>query len=100
MRKALIIISVVIGLVALWFGIGFWTLIEEGNAELRSVVVRAKILDNQNLLNSSEYKVRFKYDGLYYRNAFQAYGRVFAKNDSVTVKIDSKNPLEYCELIY
>jgi uncharacterized protein YdgA (DUF945 family) len=100
MHKALIIISVIIGLVALWFGIGFWTLIEEGNSELRSVVVRAKILDNQNVLNSSEYKVRFKYDGIYYQNAFQAYGLVFAKNDSVTVKIDSKNPLEYCELIY
>jgi cytoskeletal protein RodZ len=36
MRRVLLIALAVLMLVIIWFGIGFWTFIQEENAELRS----------------------------------------------------------------
>ena len=98
-RRGSIILLLAISLVILLVGVGFKASADEKNTELRSVVLRAKIVDNQCYKSNSEYRVRFKYNSIYYTNSLQANHNIFKLNDSVDIKIDSRSPLEYCELI-
>jgi hypothetical protein len=98
-RRVSIILLSVVSLFILLVGVGFKTFVDEENAELRSVVVRAKIIDDQWYRNNSEYKIQFKYNGVYYTRSLQANHNIFKLGDSVDIKIDSRSPLEYCELI-
>ncbi len=98
-RRIIIILLSVVSLCILLVGVGIKTLADEENAELRSVIVRAKIIDDQRYRSNSEYKIQFKYNGIYYTNAIQANHNIFKLGDSVAIKIDSRSPLEYCELI-
>jgi hypothetical protein len=97
-RISITLLSIVI-LGILLFGVALKSFADEENAELRSVVVRAKIVDDQRCRSNSEYKVWFRYNDIYYTNSLQANHNIFKLSDSVDIKIDSRSPLEYCELI-
>jgi hypothetical protein len=86
-----------IALAILLIGLVFKLFVDEENAELHRVILRAKIIDDRRRKSASEYGVTFKYNGIYYNTALQADGRVFKLNDSVEIRIDSRNFLEYCE---
>jgi hypothetical protein len=98
-RRVSIILLSVVSLFILLVGVGLKTLDDEESTELRSVVVRAKIIDDQRYRINSEYKIQFKYNGVYYTNSLQANHNIFKLGDSLDIKIDSRSPLEYCELI-
>jgi hypothetical protein len=98
-RRVSIILLSGASLFILLIGVGLKTLTDGENAELRSVVVRAKIVDDHRYRSNSEYKILFKYKGTKYTNSLQANHNIFKLGDSVDIKIDSRSPLEYCELI-
>ena len=104
-RRRLIVIPIIAGIILLWLYIIVRVFINKENLELRGIIVKASITAVDLHYYASEqparkYTIEYLYKFRIYTNVIQTSEYVFAKGDSMRIKIDSKDPGAYCELAY
>ncbi|NML63902.1 hypothetical protein HHL22_01665 [Hymenobacter sp. RP-2-7] len=102
-RRMLTAALTLLGISVLWIYFIAKSFIDEENLELRSIYIKAAVTGKEHLhyvnAGAERYNLRYLRKGTVYTNVVQTGLYNFNVGDSIQIKIDSRNPAAYCELV-